>query len=272
MTADKAPFVWVVSSHRVLNNEHGHPQHYTLVDEGGQQALLSLGLQPVCFPRVPADRLATMLDGVQGVMLGGSATNVHPRHYGQAPVRDGMAFDDERDALALPLVRLCIERGIPLIGFCRGSHEINVALGGSLQQDLRSSAGVVHWEAPDESLDRQYADRHEITLRKDGELSRITGCTRFPVNSLHSQGVERLGSGLVAEAFADDGLVEAFRWPDTRRFAWGFQFHPEWKHDPHPWYGKIMAAFAQACWSRWNGQPVQEAAAGATPPPARAPA
>lgn len=252
MPADRVPSVWVVSSHRVLTNEHGHPQRYSLIDEGAQRALVDLGLQPVCFPRVPTDRLALMVDTVQGVVLGGSATNVAPRHYGQTPMRRDMALDEERDALVLPLVRLCIERGMPLLGFCRGSHEINVALGGTLHQDLREG-GVVHWEAPDESLERQYADRHSVTLRKEGELSRLTGCARFPVNSLHSQGVDRLGEGLVAEACADDGLVEAFRWHDTRQFAWGFQFHPEWNHRHHPWYANIMAAFTEACWSRLNG-------------------
>ena len=255
LVAGRVPCVWVAASHRELGNEHGLPQMYTVMDEVGVRTLLNLGLQPVCCPRVPAGRLPLMLDTVQGVLLGGSATNVHPRHYGEEPLQEGMSFDEARDAVTLPLIRLCIERGVPLIAFCRGSHELNVAMGGSLHQSLQALGGpVVHWESADESLDEQYAERHEVGLLNGGELERITGCTRFAVSSLHSQGVKRLAPGLVAEALADDGLVEAFRWHDPRQFAWGFQFHPEWGHQAHPRYAKIMAAFVEACWMRLRSE------------------
>jgi putative glutamine amidotransferase len=245
------PRVWVVASHRVLDNEHGHPQPYTLIDEGGSRTLAELGLQPTSYPLAPPDRIGALLDTVDGVLLGGSATNVHPCHYGEAPVRDGLSFDVERDALALPLVRLCIERGVPLIGICRGAHELNVAFGGSLHQDLRRRDGTVtHWEGPDETLDEQYRERHAVTTVAGAELERIAGCTRFGVSSLHAQGVRRLGDGWVAEAYAEDGLVESFRWHDRSRFAWGFQFHPEWGHRRRAPYGRIMAAYVDACRTR----------------------
>jgi putative glutamine amidotransferase len=251
----QVPCVWIASSHRLLGNEHGHPQCYTVMDEVGTRTVLNLGLQPVCFPRVPAGRLPQMLAQVQGVLLGGSATNVHPRHYGEEPTFGDQTFDEARDAVTLPLVRLCIEQRVPLIAICRGSHEFNVAMGGSLHQRLQALGGdVVHWEDPEESLDEQYAERHEVRLLAGGELERITGCRRFPASSLHSQGIKRLAPGLVAEAIADDGLVEAFRWHDARQFAWGFQFHPEWGHQAHPRYGRIMAAYVQACWARMRAQ------------------
>ena len=247
----RVPCVWVVSSHRDLGNEHGKPQPYTVMDEMGSRSLLELGLQPVCYPRVPEQRLPLLAASVDGVLLGGSFTNVHPRHYDEEPAHDGMAFDEAREAVSLPLVRLCIEHRIPLIAVCRGCHEFNVAMGGSLHQDLRALGGaVVHWEDPDEPMEQQYAERHEVSVVAGGELERLTGCSRFAVSSLHSQGVRRLGPGLVAEAHANDGLVEAFRWHDRRQFAWGFQFHPEWGHESHPCYGKIMAAFIESCRAR----------------------
>jgi len=249
LPAARVPCVWVVASHRELGNENGHPQQYTVMDEAGSRTLVNLGLQPVCFPRVPAGRLDLMLEMVDGVLLGGSATNVHPRHYGEEPIREGMSFDEARDAVSLPLVRLAIERGIPLVAFCRGSQEVNVALGGSLHQSLQALGGpVVHWEDPHESLEAQYRERHEVSCLPGGALERITGCSRFAVSSLHSQGVKRLAAGLVAEAVADDGLVEASRWYDERQFAWAFQFHPEWGHQQHPRYARVMAAFVEACW------------------------
>jgi putative glutamine amidotransferase len=251
LPAERVPCVWVVSSHRDLGNEHGKPQQYTVMDEMGSRTLVNLGLQPVCYPRVPAGRLPLLARSVEGVLMGGSFTNVHPRHYAEEPASDDMAFDEDRDAVSLPLVRLCIEHGIPLIAFCRGCHELNVAMGGSLQQDLRALGGdVVHWESAEETIEQQYAPRHEVCFVPGGALESIAGCSRIPVSSLHSQGVKRLGSGLVAEAHADDGLVEAFRWHDSGQFAWGFQFHPEWGHEQHPAYGKIMSTFVKACWAR----------------------
>ena len=257
------PRVWVVASHRTLDNEHGHPQPYTLVDDAGALTLANLGLQPVSYLRPPAERIGALLDTVQGVMLGGSATNVHPRRYGELPVREDLPFDEERDALALPLIRLCIARGVPLIGICRGSHELNVAFGGSLHQDLRSRGGhVVHCEDPDESLDEQYQERHAVTTVAGGALERIAGCARFGASSLHQQGARTLGDGWVPEAYAEDGLVEAFRWHDPSRFAWGFQFHPEWGHRRRVPYGRIMGAYVDACWARLaqETRPEREAA------------
>ncbi|AEG91756.1 gamma-glutamyl-gamma-aminobutyrate hydrolase family protein [Ramlibacter tataouinensis] len=259
---DRVPCVWVIASHRELGNEHGHPQRYTVMDEVGTRTLVNLGLQPVCYPRVPPGRIPTLLGMVDGVLLGGSATNVHPRYFGEEPLFGPLAYDEARDSVSLPLVRLAIEAGVPLIGFCRGCHEVNVSLGGSLHQSLQALDGpVVHWEDPAESLDQQYRERHEVACVPGGELERLSGCSRFPVSSLHSQGVRRLGNGLVAEACAEDGLVEAFRWHDASRFAWGFQFHPEWGHQAHPRYARIMGAFVDACWRRLYGRHEQEGCA-----------
>jgi putative glutamine amidotransferase len=245
----RVPAVWVVASHRELTGPSGHKQLYTVMDEAGQRTVLNMGLQPACYPRAPAERLEELLDSVDGILLGGSDTNVDPRLWGEQPARDEFEFDHERDALAHPLIRMAIARRVPVLGFCRGSHDLNVALGGSLHQWLRDVPGSVkHWEDPEETLEETYAERHFVTCTAGGELERITRMGRFPVSSLHSQGVKTLGNELVAEAHADDGLVEAFRWHDPGVFAWGFQFHPEWGWRWHPAYGRIMNAFVRACW------------------------
>jgi putative glutamine amidotransferase len=246
-----APLVWVVASHRQLTNPSGHTQLYTVMDQGGQRTALNMGLQPVCYPRVPPERLESLLEGVDGILLGGSDTNVDPRLWGEEPARPEFEFDHERDGLAHPLVRLAIARKVPVLGFCRGCHDINAALGGSLHQWLREMPGMLkHHEDPDEGLDASYQERHFVTCTPGGALEGITQMGRFPVSSLHSQGINRLGEGLVAEAHADDGLVEAFRWHDPEVFAWGFQFHPEWGWRWHPAYGRIMNSFVRACWQR----------------------
>ena len=244
---ERVPVVWVVASHRTLGNENAKPQMYTVMDEAGTRTLLNMGLQPATFPGVPADRIGAMLDGVDGVLLGGSATHVHPSLYGEPEEADVPCYDPDRDAVALPLVREALARRIPLLGICRGAHDFNVALGGSLHQSLRRREGTVtHWESPDETLDEQYADRHIVELVPGGELERLAGTKRFGASSLHSQGINRLGEGLIAEAHAGCGLVEAFRWHDASQFAWGFQFHPEWGWCEHPEYGRIMRAYRDA--------------------------
>lgn len=260
----RVPCVWVVASHRELGNEHGRAQMYTVMDEAGTRTLLNLGLQPVTFAGVPQERLAAMLDMVDGVLLGGSATHVHPSLYGQAEQAEVRCYDRDRDAVAQPLIRLAIARRVPLIALCRGCHDFNVAMGGSLHQSLRRRAGsVTHWESAEETLDEQYAPRHEVQAVAGGALERLTGQRRFAVSSLHSQGVRRLGHGLVAEAHADCGLVEAFRWHDTAQFAWAFQFHPEWGWRCYDYYGRILRAFADACWTHFNARP------GSPAPPAQ---
>lgn len=249
--AATVPSVWVVASHRLLAGPSGHKQLYTVMDEVGQRTLLNMGVQPVCYPRLPLERLEAWLATVDGILLGGSDTNVNPRLWGEEPLRPEFEYDCERDELAHALVRLALARKVPVIGFCHGSHDINVALGGSLHQWLRGMPGMVkHWEDPDEGLDETYVERHFVTCVPGGELERVTEMGRFPASSLHSQGVNRLGEGLVAEAHADDGLVEAFRWHDPQVFAWGFQFHPEWGWRWHPAYGRIMNAYIRACWER----------------------
>lgn len=251
MAADAVPNVWVVASHRQLTGPAGHRQLYTVMDQGGQRTMLNMGLQPVCYPRVPPERVEALLATVDGILLGGSDTNVDPRLWGEEPSRPEFEYDHERDALAHPLIRLALARKVPVLGFCRGSHDINVALGGSLHQWLRDQHGPVkHWEDDDETLDEQYVERHFVSCVPGGALERITRMGRFPVSSLHSQGVHRLGEGLVAEAHADDGLVETFRWHDPEAFCWGFQFHPEWGWRWHPAYGRIMNAYVRACWDR----------------------
>lgn len=267
MTA-RVPCVWVVASHRTLGNEHGKPQMYTVMDEAGTRTLLNMGLQPMTFPGVPPERIPALLDNVDGILLGGSATHVHPSLYGEPEEAEVPCYDPDRDAVALPLIRAAVARRMPVIAFCRGAHDFNVAMGGTLFQSLRRRGGsVIHWESPDETLDEQYADRHFVDLLPGGELERLTGKQRFAVSSLHSQGINRLGEGLVAEAHADCGLIEAFRWHDPSFFAWAFQFHPEWGWCEHSEYGRIMKAYADGVWAHFNARAAGIAPAPQIPPP-----
>jgi putative glutamine amidotransferase len=146
------------------------------------------------------------------------------------------------------LVRESLERGVPLFGVCRGLQEMNVAMGGSLYQTLHAQPGMLdHREPENEPLEVQFAERHDVLLDPDSQFAEWAGGTRACVNSLHGQGIKRLGEGLVAEAHAPDGLVEGVRVNGARTFAYGVQWHPEWQHEQHPFYERTLRAFAGAC-------------------------
>lgn len=207
-----------------------------------------------CTPLiVPALGAATdfeaLLSVADGVMLTGSSSNVHPGLYGEAVLDPSQAQDAARDATTLPLIRAAIERGIPLLAICRGFQEVNVALGGSLHQAVHNVAGMAdHRERKDDTLVQQYAPSHRVLLDPGGRLARILdGAGEIMVNSLHGQGVNRLGAGLAVEARADDGLVEAYRVADARGFTLAVQWHPEWRFSGNPDSVRLFSAFGAAC-------------------------
>ena len=180
-------------------------------------------------------------------MLTGSPSNVQASHFGSQPLPTDL-LDPRRDALTMALVPAAIASGTPLFGVCRGLQEMNVALGGSLYQQVHAEGGMLdHREPESDVLEEQFALRHEVRLTPGSAFADWAGGSVTQVNSLHGQGIKRLGRGLVAEAFAPDGLVEGVRVEGAAGFAFGVQWHPEWQHAAHPFYARSLQAFAQAC-------------------------
>ncbi len=188
---------------------------------------------------------------VDGIFLPGSPSNVAPELYGAAPYDPPLPADPHRDVLSLPLIRACIERGVPLFGVCRGFQEMNVALGGTLHQKVYEQPGHFdHREDSTGTIEAQYAPVHEVELTPGGVLAGLAGTTRWKVNSLHGQGVDRLAPGLVVEARADDGLVEGFRVKDAPAFALAVQWHPEWRFWADALSSGLFASFGAAARAR----------------------
>jgi putative glutamine amidotransferase len=124
---------------------------------------------------------------------------------------------------------------------------MNVAFGGSLHQHVAEVEGLdVHHENPDDPLDVQYGPNHDVALTDGGLLRRLFGRERAVVNSIHEQGVDRLGRGLAVEAVAPDGLIEAFRVADSPGFNLAVQWHPEWKVTENELSLAIFKAFGDA--------------------------
>lgn len=209
-----------------------------------------VGGLPVIIPALEAgdldlDSLVAHLDGL---LLTGSPSNVEPHHFNGPESADGTAHDPRRDGVTLPLICKAIEAGVPVLGICRGIQEMNVALGGTLHQRIFDFDDKFdHRMRRDVEFDRKYRPAHEIRMTEGGLLARIAGADTALVNSLHAQGVDEPGAGVVVEAVAPDGIVEAISVPGAKAFALGVQWHPEW---PVPIEGlnkKIFQAFGAAC-------------------------
>jgi putative glutamine amidotransferase len=207
--------------------------------------------QPVVFPLADADQIDALLSLVDGVMLTGSPSNVHPTHFGAELADASLPLDPQRDALTLALVTACVAQGVPLLGICRGFQEINVALGGTLHQKVHALPNHQdHRETPGGSYEAQYAPSHAVQFEPDGAFARWAGARQAMVNSLHGQGVDQLAHGLRALGRAPDGLVEAFEVLGASAFAYAVQWHPEWKVLENPFYAAIFQAFGEACRKR----------------------
>jgi putative glutamine amidotransferase len=195
--------------------------------------------------------VAELLKCLDGLLFTGSPSNVEPHHYDGEPSDEGTLHDPHRDATTLPLMRAAIDAGLPVFAICRGFQEMNVAFGGSLHQNVHDVPGRMdHREDSSQALDLRYAPVHEVHLTEGGLLHRLLATPVIEVNSLHSQGVDRLGEGLVVEASAPDGTIESFRVDAAATFALAVQWHPEWQVMKNPQSLAIFEAFGDACRKR----------------------
>jgi putative glutamine amidotransferase len=181
----------------------------------------------------------------------GSPSNVEPHHYQGEASEEGTLHDPHRDATTLPLMSAAIAAGVPVFAICRGFQEMNVVFGGSLHQNVQDQPGKMdHREDPSKPLELQYAAAHAVRLSAGGLLESMLGAQAIQVNSLHSQGIDRLGEGLLVEATASDGMVESFRVADAASFALAVQWHPEWQVMKNPQSVALFEAFGDACRER----------------------
>ncbi|NQD96082.1 gamma-glutamyl-gamma-aminobutyrate hydrolase family protein [Pseudomonas sp. CrR25] len=228
-----------------------HPYHIT-GDKYVRAVAVGAGGLPLIIPALGEliDRSA-LLENLDGLLFTGSPSNVEPHHYSGPASAPGTQHDPARDQTTLPLIRLAVEAGIPLLGICRGFQEMNVAFGGSLHQKVHEVDGMMdHREPEDEPLEVQYAPSHPLHVQPDGILAGLGLPREIEVNSIHGQGVERLAPGLRVEALAPDGLVESFSVIGAKSFALGVQWHPEWQVRSNPNYLAIFQAFGEACRKR----------------------
>jgi putative glutamine amidotransferase len=221
------------------------------------------GAVPVILPSLgPAIDIDAILARVDGVLLPGSVSNVHPARYGVAPSDKAQPHDEKRDSVTLPLVEGAVRHGLPLFAICRGMQEMNVALGGTLIAEVHETPGRHDHRAPDVAeRDGRYAIRQDVIVTPGGKLAAILGAGPIRVNSLHRQAVERLAPPLAVEATAPDGTVEAVSVRDSVAFAIGVQWHPEyWVRTDLP-SQRLFSAFGNAVRARLAARTGMAAAA-----------
>ncbi len=208
----------------------------------------AVGAMPLIVPAMPTiGEIEDVMAACDGFMFTGGRPNVHPSHYGHEPTEKHGAFDLNRDALTLPLIRRCVEAGKPVLGICRGFQEMNVAFGGTLHPEIRELPGRMnHRMPPDGTLEEKFAHRHTVSLVPDGVFARIFGTDEVLVNSLHGQGICEPGPRVVIEGRASDNTPEAIRIADAPGFALGVQWHPEYNAAHDEVSRPLFKAFGEA--------------------------
>jgi len=199
------------------------------------EAVAAAGAAPVLIPLLDdIDALRATYEACAGIMIPGGV-DMDPGTYGEAPHERLGRVDPARDRVELQLTRWAIEDRKPLLGLCRGLQVINVAAGGTLYQDLDAQldGAIRHDYFPTFGFDRDYVS-HDVAVAPASRLRSLVDIDQLPVNSMHHQGVKRLGAGLVACAHSADGLIEAVESPNGHWMV-GVQWHPEVfeANDPH---------------------------------------
>lgn len=249
------PVVGIIANHHLVEDRFDAQ----LVGERNMWAVAQVcGALPLAFAGCPGiTDLEALLAVVDGIVLTGARANVHPTRFATAADPKHEPYDERRDALALDLVLACVDRGLPLLGVCRGFQEMNVAFGGSLHPEIRDLPGRMNHRMPrlptgEIHPDQEvvFADRHEVRLLPGGTFAKLMGRDVIRVNSLHGQGILEPGARVLVEGVAEDGTIEAIRIADAPGFALGVQWHAEYDPQRNPVNRVLFEAFGAAVAAR----------------------
>ena len=240
------PLVAITSDYKEVDPYMWHATPAPYVDAASQVAQVV----PVLVPNL-ADRLQldSLLDRIDGLLVTGSRSNVHPANFGEEVTADHEPFDEARDATTLPLIRAAVDRGIPVLAICRGIQELNVAFGGTNTANFQENRNIEGHEYPwTGSMDERFALSHGLKIKPGSCIANILEEQMVDgsvmVNSLHTQALNQLGERVVLEATSEDGTVEAVTIADAPGFVVWVQWHPEYAISPAD--DAIMAAFVDA--------------------------
>ena len=213
------------------------------INQSYVRALVNAGCAPLLIPLLEdQSRLRAIYERLDGIVFPGGA-DVAPGEYGEAPIGDLNVIEPPRDHTELTLARWAFADDLPVLGICRGQQVLNVALGGTLWQDLRHQ-GVTQVEHSDADGRARTAMIHRVRFDPDSRLAQLIDETEVQVNSLHHQAVKTVAPQLKVTGKSEDGVIESLE-SDDRRFLIAVQWHPE-EIDDLPWVGRLFRGFARA--------------------------
>ncbi len=260
MSGRNLPFIGIPCCVRSINERPFH----TVSERYPNAVVDAAGCLPVMIPAIgPKIDLGALLDGLAGLLITGSPSNVEPHHYGGPPSMEGTLHDPDRDATTLPLIREAVRRDMPILAICRGIQELNVALGGTLHQrifDMPERFNHRRRRRPTIPEEERDGPAHSVRLSEGGRLIALAGAPEIMVNSLHGQGIDQPAPDLLVEAVAPDGQIEGVSLPGAR-FVVGVQWHPEYKAAQNPISRALFGAFAEACHATMAGTAAKRRAA-----------
>ncbi len=212
------------------------------------QALAKAGAAPLLVPPI-ADRslLRSLYERLDGLLLAGGR-DIDPTYYGETLHEKCIPDLAARDEMELVLTRWAVDEGKPLLGICRGIQVLNVALGGSLYQDIDAQVPGAERHAWHDGYPRDHLP-HQVTVAAGTHLASIVGTAHLPVNSLHHQAIKDVALGLAAVARASDGIIEAAE-VEGHPFALAVQWHPEELIENDVRARQLFAALIEACQRR----------------------
>jgi putative glutamine amidotransferase len=236
--ATTPPIVAVTGSTKVVNGAGK-----VTVNQPYTDAILAAGLIPLVVPPMSGGQAAAILDSVRGLVLTGGE-DVDPAHFGAARHPATGPANDFRDRIELALAKEAAARGMPTLAICRGVQVLNVALGGTLVQDIPSERPT---KVEHDAEGARNSRVHNVQIEGASRLANIVGANAITTNSFHHQSVDRVAEGLRTVARSPDGIVEAVEGTDRAWWAIGVQWHPEeLTRTPEEWDRRLFAAFAEA--------------------------
>lgn len=244
------PVVGVIGNSFLVNDQYPVHASGTMC---GEALVSAAGCMPLIIPSDPKQvSVKELQEYFDGFLFTGGRANIHPGEYGEKETEAHGNFDMGRDAISLPLIRACVASGQPIFGICRGFQEVAVAMGSSLDPEIRDLPGRDnHRMPPDGTIEEKFALRHKVTVTKGGPFHRVFGSTEVMTNTLHGQGIRTPGPRIVVDGYAPDGTIEAIYVKDAPGFTLSVQWHPEYQAANDPASRPLFQAFGDAA-RVWN--------------------